>query len=257
MTVKIVILAGGYGTRLSEETDLKPKPLVEIGGKPILWHIMKLYSTFGFDDFVVCCGYKGEMIKRYFLDYNAVRSDITVNLRDNSIEYISGHSENWRVTLVDTGLDTMTGGRIERIKDHIGDTTFGLTYGDGLCDVHLADVLQFHRAHGKAATVTAVPARGRFGILDLADEDRVERFHEKPETDMGWINGGFFFLEPTVFDYLDGDATTWEREPLERLAAEDQLRAFRHYGFWKAMDTLREKRELEAIWTERGSWSTP
>ncbi len=246
--MKVVILAGGYGTRLSEETDLKPKPLVEVGGRPILWHIMKMYSHHGFNEFVVCCGYKGEMVKRFFLDYSANVSDIQIDLSSGTVSYLSGHTENWRVTLIDTGLDTLTGGRIKRVQSFLGDETFGLCYGDGVSDVDLAAGLEFHKSHGRLATVTAVPAPGRFGILDLDGHERVQRFHEKPEQGMGWINGGFFFLETGVLDYIESDQTTWERGPLEQLASAGELVAFRHLGFWKAMDTLREKRELEQLW---------
>ena len=247
--MKVMLLAGGFGTRLSEETDLRPKPLVEIGGWPILWHIMKLYSAAGLSEFVICCGYKAEMIKQFFMDYPLRSSDLSINLKRGHVERIeSGNAEDWQITLLDTGLNTMTGGRIKRAMSHV-DGTFCLTYGDGVADLDIAEVIAFHKQQGKLATVTAVPSPGRFGILDL-DENQVTRFHEKPDFEMGWINGGFFVLEPQVVDYIDGDETIWERAPLERLAAAGQLAAFRHTGFWKPMDTLRDKRELEELWAK-------
>jgi glucose-1-phosphate cytidylyltransferase len=246
--MKVVILAGGFGTRLSEETDVRPKPLVEIGGRPILWHIMKLYASAGLTDFVICCGYKGSMIKKYFADYYLQTSDIVVDLGRNAIEYLRSGTEDWRVTLVDTGQDTMTGGRLKRVAPYLGGTTFCMTYGDGVCDIDIRKIVEFHRRNDKLATVTAVPSPGRFGILDINATDRVERFHEKPSNEMGWINGGFFVLEPKVMSYIEGDPTIWERQPLEKLASDGQLGAFRHEGFWKAMDTLRDKRELEDLW---------
>jgi glucose-1-phosphate cytidylyltransferase len=254
-TLKVVILAGGLGTRLAEETELRPKPLVEIGGKPILWHVMKIYAAAGLDDFVICCGYKGHMIKNYFVNYFMENYDITVNLARNSVEFHGSPSEKWMVTLVDTGIETMTGGRVRRIASYIGNETFCLTYGDGLADVDLRKVLDFHRAHGRKATVTATPSPGRFGILELGDADRVRRFREKPDSEMGWINGGFFVCEPSVLDYIDGDDAQWEREPLERLAADGELMAYRHTGFWQPMDTLRDRRVLEEQWaTGKAPW---
>ncbi|MGL4395323.1 MAG: glucose-1-phosphate cytidylyltransferase [Hyphomicrobium sp.] len=246
--MKVVILAGGFGTRLAEETDVRPKPLVEIGGRPILWHIMKMYETHGFRDFVICCGYKAHMIKSYFANYFLSNYDITVDLEKNALEFRGNPSEKWRVTLIDTGLNTMTGGRLKRVADVIGNETFCLTYGDGLADLNIADVVQFHKKQKRKATVTAVPSPGRFGILDLDGGETVRRFHEKPENEMGWINGGFFVLEPSVLSYIDSDETIWERAPLERLAAEGELAAFRHSGFWRPMDALRDKRDLEALW---------
>jgi glucose-1-phosphate cytidylyltransferase len=246
--VKVVILAGGFGTRLAEETGLRPKPLVEIGGKPILWHVMKIYAAAGLDEFVICCGYKGHMIKNYFVNYFTENYDITVNLARNDVSIHGSPSEKWTVTLVDTGVETMTGGRVKRIASHVGNETFCLTYGDGLADIDIRKVLAFHRAHGRQATVTATPSPGRFGILELGAADRVTRFREKPDSEMGWINGGFFVCEPSVFGYIDGDDTQWEREPLERLAAAGELMAYRHTGFWQPMDTLRDRRVLEELW---------
>ncbi len=245
--MKVVILAGGFGTRLSEETDIKPKPMVEVGGRPMLWHIMKIYSTYGFNDFVVCLGYKGYVIKEYFANYFLHMSDVTINLKDNNIEIHSVKAEPWKVTLVDTGLDTMTGGRIKRIRNYIKDETFMLTYGDGVADINIKKLIEFHKKHGKYATVTAVQPSGRFGALDI-EREKVISFKEKPKGDGTWINGGFFVLEPEIFEYIEGDDTIWEKEPLENLARDGQLMAFKHEGFWKAMDTLRDKRELEALW---------
>lgn len=249
--MKAVILAGGFGTRLSEETDLKPKPLVEIGGKPIIWHVMKTYAAAGIDDFVVCCGYRGEMLKRYFAQYFLENSSMTVDLGTGAIEYIDKVPERWKVTLVDTGLHTMTGGRVARIRDHVAGGPFCLTYGDGLIDADVGEIVRFHQSHSKLATVTAVPSPGRFGILHMADGDRVDAFLEKPDNEMGYINAGFFVLEPGIFDYIEqGDATVWEREPLQKLATSGELVAFRHHGFWRPMDSLRDKRELERLWNE-------
>lgn len=252
--MKVVILAGGFGTRLSEETDARPKPLVEIGGRPILWHIMKIYEAAGLTDFVVCCGYKAAMVKHYFVNYFMENYDVTVDLAANSVEFLGHPSERWRVTLVDTGLDTMTGGRVKRVAHLLGDETFCLTYGDGVAALDINAVIGQHRASGKKATVTAVPSPGRFGILEL-DGANVSRFREKPANEMGWINGGFFVLEPSVVAHVGGDATVWEREPLEALAAEKELSAYRHTGFWKPMDNLRDKRELEQLWaTGQAPW---
>ena len=245
--MKVVILAGGFGTRLSEETDIKPKPMVEIGGKPILWHIMKIYSTYGFNDFVICLGYKGYVIKEYFANYFLHMSDVTIDLKNNQMEIHDVKAEPWKVTLVDTGLNTMTGGRIKRVQKYIGNDTFMLTYGDGVANINIKELLEFHKKHGKFATVTAVQPSGRFGALDL-DENKVKAFKEKPKGDGAWINGGFFVLEPQIFDYIKGDETIWERDPLENLAKDGQLMAYRHTGFWKPMDTLRDKRELESLW---------
>jgi glucose-1-phosphate cytidylyltransferase len=245
--MKVVILAGGYGSRLSEETSLKPKPMVEVGDKPILWHIMKIYSYFGFNEFVILCGYKGYMIKEYFANYYRHNSDMTIDMATNNIQYHGTHTEPWKVTLIDTGLDTMTGGRIRRIKDLIGNEPFMLTYGDGVADVDINDLYNFHRAHGKYITMTSVQTEGRFGSLEIADDQKVVSFKEKPKGDGAWINGGFFVCQPEVLDYIDGDKMSFEREPLERLASDGQLFAFKHHGFWKPMDTLRDKNQLEEL----------
>ncbi|MGO4735544.1 glucose-1-phosphate cytidylyltransferase [Bosea sp. 2KB_26] len=252
--MKVVILAGGFGTRLSEETDIRPKPLVEIGGKPILWHIMKIYAAAGLTDFIICCGYKGQMIKNYFVNYFTENYDITVDLGSNSVDFIGNPSEKWKVTLIDTGPMTMTGGRLKRVSHLLGGETFCMTYGDGVADIDIKRVIAHHRAEGRQATVTAVPSPGRFGVLELGG-GVVSEFREKPANEMGWINGGFFVLEPETIDLIANDATTWEREPLEQLAAKDQLAAYRHTGFWRPMDTLRDKRELEQMWaTEAAPW---
>lgn len=245
--MKVVILAGGFGTRLSEETDIKPKPMVEIGGKPILWHIMKIYSSYGFNDFIICLGYKGYIIKEFFANYFLHTSDVTIDLKDNKIEVHSVKAEPWKVTLVDTGLNTMTGGRIKRIKPFVENQTFMLTYGDGVGNIDIKKLLEFHKSHGKYATLTAVQPSGRFSALHL-EGDKVKEFEEKPKGDGAWVNGGFFVLEPQIFDYIEGDETIWEKEPLENLAKDGQLMAYKHTGFWKPMDTLRDKRELELLW---------
>lgn len=246
--MKAVILAGGLGTRISEETELRPKPMIEIGGRPILWHIMKIYSTYGVNEFVICLGYKGYLIKEFFVNYGLHLSDITVHVASGVIDVHKRRAEDWRVVLIETGADTMTGGRIKRVREHIGDEDFFLTYGDGLADINIDKLLAFHRANGRLATVTAVAPPGRFGTLELSG-DQVTNFREKPAGD-GSINGGFFVLSPKVFDYIEDDATVWEREPMERLALEGQLCAFHHNGFWQAMDTLRDKKQLEAMWSE-------
>lgn len=247
--MKVVILAGGMGTRLSEETDLKPKPMTEIGGKPMLWHIMKSYSHYGYNDFVLCLGYKGYMIKEYFANYFLHQADVTIDMKNNKMEVHHKTAEPWKVTLVDTGLDTMTGGRIRRVQKYIGNKPFMLTYGDGVADVDLKKLAAFHKKQGGLATMTAVQLLGRFGSAEIGADSRVEAFREKPRGDGAWINGGFFVLEPGVFDYIkDGDAATWERKPLETLASEGRLNAFRHSGFWHCVDTLRDKTELEKIW---------
>ena len=246
--MKVVLLAGGLGTRISEESHLKPKPMIEVGGRPILWHIMKLYSHFGFNDFIVCLGYKGYVVKEYFANYVLHNADLTVDLAKGAVEYHATNHEPWRVTLVDTGEETMTGGRLKRVARYLDpNEPFFLTYGDGVSDIDLRELLAFHKAHGKDATVSAVLPPGRFGALDIS-EGRVERFIEKPPGDNGLINGGFFVLEPKVIDRIEGDATVWELEPLQGLAADGQLMARPHEGFWAAMDTLRDKNALEGLW---------
>ncbi len=247
--MKVVILAGGMGTRISEETDLKPKPMVEIGGKPILWHIMKIYSHFGFNDFVICLGYKGYVIKEYFANYFLHQSDVTIDLQNNSMDIHQSKAEPWRITLVDTGQATMTGGRIKRVQEYVGDSTFMLTYGDGVGNVDLRALFEMHLARKKLATVTSVQPIGRFGALGLDASNNVLSFQEKPKGDGAWINGGFFVLEPGVFSYIESDATLWEREPLENLVKDGQLIAYPHTGFWHAMDTLRDKTHLETLWS--------
>lgn len=247
--MKAVILAGGRGTRIAEESILRPKPMVEIGGRPILWHIMKIYAAHGITDFVICLGYKGYMIKEYFANYVLHAADVTVDLAANRIEYLNGAPEPWRVTLVETGENTETGGRLRRVARWLQDEdAFCLTYGDGVADIDVAASIAFHRKHGRLATMTAVSPPGRFGALTLAG-DRITGFQEKPRGDGGLINGGFFVLSPRVLDYIPDDTTVWERMPLERLAEEDQLRAFRHDGFWQPMDTVRERTVLENLWT--------
>jgi glucose-1-phosphate cytidylyltransferase len=247
--MKVVILAGGYGSRISEETSVLPKPLVEIGGKPIIWHIMKIYAAHGLTDFVVCCGYKGHLIKRYFNDFFVENSDVTIDLKNNQIEVHRSAAEPWRVTLVDTGEDTMTGGRVKRVRRHIGRETFCLTYGDGVSDVNITAAIQFHREHGKLATLTAVQPPGRFGAFTLSVADpSIGSFTEKPRGDGAWINRGYFVLEPKVLDYIAGDETVWEQGPMKNLAQESQLMAYRHTGFWHPMDTLRDKQVLQKMW---------
>jgi glucose-1-phosphate cytidylyltransferase len=251
--MNVAILAGGLGSRIQEETEIKPKPMVEIGGRPILWHIMKIYAHQGFTDFVIALGYRGESIKRYMVDYAALHSDLTVSLKDGAFVTRNGQPEDWTVELIDTGQDTATGGRIKRLAPYVGDGTFMLTWGDGVADIDLGRLLDFHRSHGKLATLTAVRPPARFGHLELRD-DAVTEFSEKPQIGEGWINGAFFVLEPGVFDYVDGDDTQWEREPLERLAAEGQLMAYRHESFWQCMDTLRDKKLLEELWADGAPW---
>lgn len=247
--MKVVILAGGMGTRLSELTEIRPKPLIEIGGRPIIWHIMKLYAAAGLSEFIICCGYRGHLLKSYFANYFTENYDLTIHLGENKVDFHGDPSEAWTVTLVDTGLHTMTGGRLKRVGHYIGSEPFCLTYGDGVADLDLREVIDFHKQGRRLATITAVPSPGRFGVLEIGDGERVERFHEKPDNEMGWINGGFFVLDPAVLDYIEGDDTMWEREPLERLARDNQLAAFRHRGFWKPMDTPRDQRELDELWT--------
>lgn len=255
--MKVVILAGGFGTRLSEETVLKPKPMVEIGDMPILWHIMKIYSSHGFNDFVICLGYKGYVIKEYFANYFLHKSDVTVNLKENSLKVHDSYAEPWTITLVDTGLETMTGGRIRRVAPHLNNEPFLLTYGDGVSNVDIRASVEFHQAHGKLCTVTAVQPSGRFGAINMGGDDEVLSFTEKPRGDGAWINGGFFVCEPGVLGYIEQDATIWEREPMERIAADGQMQAFKHHGFWKPMDTLRDRTELEQSWAStHAPWKT-
>ena len=246
--MKAVILAGGRGTRISEESILRPKPMIEIGGRPLRWHIMKIYSEAGIRDFVICLGYKGYVIKEYFANYALHNSDLTFDLENNETIVHQRSTEPWRVTVVDTGLETMTGGRIKRAAEYIGDEDFCMTYGDGISDVNIREVIEFHRAHDKLATVTSVQPRDRFGILSVGDNGVVDGFIEKPNNNGKWINAGFFVLSPKVVDYIEDDATIWERAPLEALARDDQLRAYRHTGFWHAMDTMRDKAHLEELW---------
>ncbi|MFK4726887.1 glucose-1-phosphate cytidylyltransferase [Bradyrhizobium niftali] len=254
MSMKAVILAGGFGTRITEESHVKPKPMIEIGGKPILWHIMKIFSSHGIDEFIICCGYKSYVIKEYFANYFLHMADVTFDLANNSMEVHNKFAEHWKVTLVDTGLNTMTGGRLKRIRDYVGNETFCMTYGDGLADVDIGALREFHRAHGRHATVTAIQPPARFGALDI-DHDVVQHFEEKPRGDGRWINGGFFVLEPAIFDYLGNDTTIWEQEPLKRLSQDGQLAAYRHTGFWEAMDTLRDQLHLEQLWESgRAPW---
>lgn len=251
--MKVVLLAGGLGTRIAEESDYRPKPMIELGGRPILWHIMKLYAHHGLKDFVVCCGYKGQMIKEYFSNYLSHNSDMTIDLASGETTFHASHKEDWRITLVDTGLNTMTGGRLKRVRDYLNDETFCMTYGDGVGNIDISGLVAFHKSHGKLATLTAVVPPGRYGALQL-DGTRIERFMEKPPGDNAHINGGFFVLEPAVIDRIDGDDTSFEFEPLEGLASDGELQAFTHSGFWRPMDTLRDKRQLEALWESGAPW---
>lgn len=246
--MKVVILAGGFGTRISEESHMKPKPMIEIGGKPILWHIMKIYSHYGYHDFIICLGYKGYIIKEYFSNYFLHASNVTFDMKQNTMKIHERYAEPWKVTLIDTGAETMTGGRIKRVARYIGDETFMLTYGDGVSNVNIADLVRYHMSNGKAATVTATQPSGRFGSLSIQAGELVDSFQEKPAGDGSWINGGFFVLEPKVLSTISGDATLFEREPLESLARSGQLVAYKHRGFWQPMDTLRDKNHLEELW---------
>jgi glucose-1-phosphate cytidylyltransferase len=247
--MKVVILAGGFGTRISEESATRPKPMVEIGGRPMLWHIMKIYSHFGLNDFIICLGYKGFMIKEFFANYHLATSDLRFDLRTNEREYLNSSAEPWSVTLVDTGENTLTGGRLARIRQYLDDEPFCMTYGDGVTDLDLGALVDFHRSHDGAATVTAVQPPGRFGTFTLSgDEHRIEHFKEKPAGDGAWVNGGFFVLDPRALDHIEGDATTWEQEPMQALSRNGDLFAFKHGGFWQSMDTLRDKMYLEELW---------
>ncbi|MDJ0616020.1 MAG: glucose-1-phosphate cytidylyltransferase [Calothrix sp. MO_192.B10] len=249
--MKAVILAGGLGTRISEETSVRPKPMVNIGGKPILWHIMKIYSSHGVNDFIICCGYKGNVIKEYFANYFLYMSDITFDMRFNQMNVHSGYAEPWRVTLVDTGENTMTGGRLKRIQEHIGNETFCFTYGDGVSNINITEIIEFHQQQKTLATLTAVQPPGRFGAILLENEQtKITSFREKPQGDGAWINGGYFVLEPEVIDLIADDTTVWEKEPLEKLADMQQLSAYKHQGFWQPMDTLRDKNHLEELWKD-------
>jgi glucose-1-phosphate cytidylyltransferase len=252
--MKVVILAGGFGTRISEETHLKPKPMIEIGGMPLLWHIMKIYSFHGINDFVICCGYKGYVIKEYFANYFLHMSDVTFNMNKNTMEVHKKSAEPWKVTLVDTGLDTMTGGRLKRVKKYVENETFCFTYGDGLSDISIKNLIDLHNKQKTLCTVTTVQPPGRFGALNI-EKNKIINFQEKPLGDGNWINGGYFILEPGVFDYIENDDTIWERKPLETLAKESQLSAYRHNGYWNAIDTLRDKNQMEDLWnTNQAPW---
>jgi len=249
--MKVVLLAGGFGTRISEESHLKPKPMIEIGEHPILWHVMKIYSAYGFNDFIICLGYKGYIIKEYFANYFLHNSDVTFDLVNNSMEIHDSNTESWKVTLVDTGMTTQTGGRLKRVQKYLGNETFMMTYGDGVSNVNIPQLLKFHKDHGKYATITAVQPPGRFGALAFdGDADIVSSFQEKPQGDGAWINGGFFVLEPNVFEFIENDNVLWEKQPLSNLSGDGQLVAYRHEGFWKPMDTLRDKMELEEQWSK-------
>ncbi|WP_312420599.1 glucose-1-phosphate cytidylyltransferase [Anaerospora hongkongensis] len=252
--MKVVILAGGFGTRISEESHLKPKPMIEIGGRPILWHIMKTYSHYGFNDFIICLGYKGYCIKEYFAHYFLHEADVTFDFRMSNQQIIHHHlAEPWKVTLVNTGLNSMTGGRVKRVQQYIGNEPFMLTYGDGVSNVDISKLVEFHKTHGKLATVTSVQPSGRFGALELTNDNVVQGFQEKPQGDGGWVNGGFFVLEPDVLDYIEGDSTIFERTPMESLAKGNQLVAYKHTGFWQPMDTMRDKDALEDLWQKNAA----
>jgi glucose-1-phosphate cytidylyltransferase len=246
--MKAVILAGGLGTRIAEESDHRPKPMVEVGGRPLLWHIMKTYAHHGVNDFIICLGYKGYVIKEFFFNYHNHTADLEIDLKHGTHRVLNSQAEDWRVTLVDTGAETLTGGRLKRIARYLDDETFCLTYGDGLADIDIGKEIAFHRAHGKLATVAAVQPPGRFGVLNMDENHHVRSFEEKPSDEIGWINGGFFVLEPEAIGYIAGDNTSWEREPLQNLARDGQLAAFEHSGFWQPCDTLRDKRQLEDLW---------
>ena len=255
--MKTVILAGGFGTRISEESRFKPKPMIEVGGMPVLWHIMKEYTRYGYREFIICAGYKQEVIKKWFADYFIYNSDITFDFsQGNQMTVHNSYTEDWKVTIVDTGLNTMTGGRIKRVKSYIGNETFMMTYGDGVADIDIGKLVETHRKHGKLATLTAVQPEGRFGVMDM-EGDQIKSFREKSQTDVDWINGGYMVLEPEVLDYIEGDETSFEREPLEQLAQEGQLMSYRHKGFWRCMDTLQDKQRLEELWNSGNApWKT-
>lgn len=247
--MKAVILAGGYGTRISEESSVRPKPMVEIGGKPILWHIMKIYSSHGVDDFIICCGYKAYMVKEYFANYFLHMADVTFDMKQNHMQVHHATAEPWKVTLVDTGEKTMTGGRLKRVRDYVGDETFCFTYGDGVSDINISALIEFHYRQNTLATLTSVQPPGRFGLFSLAyEQNKVKTFREKPDGDGAWVNGGFFVLEPSVINHIEDDMVIWEKEPLEQLAQQGELSAYRHHGFWQPMDTLRDKQVLENMW---------
>lgn len=252
--MKVLILAGGYGSRLSEETDLRPKPMVEIGGKPIIWHIMKIYSHYGYNDFIILCGYKGYLIKEYFFNYFLHHNDVTIDLVENKFVWHRISNEPWKVTLIDTGLDTKTGGRIKMAQKYIGNERFMVSYGDGVANVDLNALHNFHKSHGRLITITSSQPEGRFGMLDIESDNKVSRFVEKPKGDGAWINAGFFVCEPEVFQYIEGDETIFEQAPLEKLASDGQLFTYKHYGFWHPMDTLRDKRKLEELWLADPPW---
>lgn len=255
--MKVVLLAGGLGTRLSEETDIRPKPMVEIGGKPILWHIMKIYASYGYNEFIVCCGYKGNVIKEYFSNFFLHHSDVTIDVKKNQITMHKSEAEDWKITLVDTGKNTMTGGRIKRIEPYVNNETFMLTYGDGVSNINIKELVNYHKQHKKLVTVTAVQPESRFGVLDMDESMNVRSFMEKPKGESGWINGGFFVCEPGIFKYISNDETIWEREPLENIANDKNLVAFKHEGFWKPMDTLKDKQDLNKFWeTGKAEWKT-
>lgn len=255
--MKTVILAGGFGTRISEESRFKPKPMIEVGGMPVLWHIMKEYTRYGYREFIICAGYKQEVIKKWFADYFIYNSDITFDFsQGNQMTVHNSYTEDWKVTIVDTGLNTMTGGRIKRVKSYIGNETFMMTYGDGVADIDIGKLVETHRKHGKLATLTAVQPEGRFGVMDM-EGDQIKSFREKSQTDVNWINGGYMVLEPEVLDYIEGDETSFEREPLEQLAQEGELVSYRHKGFWRCMDTLQDKQRLEELWNSgHAPWKT-
>ncbi len=252
--MKVVLLAGGFGTRISEESHLKPKPMIEIGGRPILWHIMKIYSHYGFNDFIICGGYKADYIKDYFANYYLRTSDVTFDFtKENRMELHNTFAEPWKVTIIDTGLHTMTGGRIKRIQQYVGDEPFLLTYGDGVCDLNISELVEFHKSHGKIGTMTSVSIGQRFGVLDITDDNTIVSFREKKDNDGSVINGGFMVFQPEIFDYIDGDKTVFEKEPLERLVKMGELKAYRHDGFWQCMDTQRDKMYLEELWDSKNA----